>query len=363
MARAMRNNERVLQLTLSILAFGAGVWLMVEGAEKFTEGVLRLSARLGVATFVLGYLLSGIDLENLAVGVASASQGQPGISLGTVIGSAVFLLTFAVGVTAVTQPLATRTPKRLLIMTLASPLPMLIASLDGVISRVDGVVLLSLSIALIAFVVHTARTHPLLQVKAQKLDKAARVRPGWWPAALLIGGSLAIVAGAELFSWSVKGVLEWLGWSGTRFGMLIVAAAVSAEEIPRMLSAARRGHSEVSVGNILGTVMFFTLFNLGIIALVQPLPMERSTMTFYWPAMYVALAIVVALLWRGKVSRLAGVTLLVAFAGYVAAAPRGSSVVAQARTQAFGLPTTTSAAQIRPPSLVSPRPPTRVTAA
>jgi cation:H+ antiporter len=205
-------------------------------------------------------------------------------------------------------------------MTLASPLPMLIASLDGVISRVDGVVLLSLSIALIAFVVHTARTHPLLQVKAQKLDKAARVRPGWWPAALLIGGSLAIVAGAELFSWSVKGVLEWLGWSGTRFGMLIVAAAVSAEEIPRMLSAARRGHSEVSVGNILGTVMFFTLFNLGIIALVQPLPMERSTMTFYWPAMYVALAIVVALLWRGKVSRLAGVTLLVAFAGYVAAA-------------------------------------------
>jgi hypothetical protein len=71
MARAMRNNERVLQLTLSILAFGAGVWLMVEGAEKFTEGVLRLSTRLGVATFVLGYLLSGIDLENLAVGVAS----------------------------------------------------------------------------------------------------------------------------------------------------------------------------------------------------------------------------------------------------------------------------------------------------
>ena len=93
----------VLQLIVSLVAFGVSVWLMVEGAEKFTEGLLRLSLRLGVGTFILGYLLSGIDLENLVVGVVSAAQNQPGISLGTVIGSAVFLLTFAVGLTAVLQ--------------------------------------------------------------------------------------------------------------------------------------------------------------------------------------------------------------------------------------------------------------------
>ena len=310
----------VLQLVLSLVAFGVSVWLMVEGAEKFTEGLLRLSVRLGVATFILGYVLSGIDLENLAVGIASAAQGQPGISLGTVTGSAIFLLTFAVGMTAVLHPLEARTPKRLLILTLASPLPMLVVSLDGIVSRVDGVVLLVLSLALIAFVVHTARTHPLLQVKARKLDKAARPRPGWWVAALLVGGSAAIIIGAELFSWSIKGVLAWLGWSGTRFGMLVVAAAVSAEEVPRMLAPSRRGHGEVSVGNILGTVMFFTLFNLGIIALVHPLTIERSAITFYWPAMYVALVIVSVFLWRGRVSRAAGALLLIAYAAYAVVA-------------------------------------------
>lgn len=310
----------MLQLILSLAAFGASVWLMVEGAEKFTEGLLRLSVRLGVATFVLGYLLSGIDLENLAVGIVSAAQGQAGISLGTVIGSAIFLLTFAVGMTALLHPLEAQTPKRLLILTLASPLPMLVVSLDGTVSRVDGAVLFLLSLGLIAFVLHTSRTHPLLQVKARKLDKAARPRPGWWAAALLIGGSAAIVIGAALFSWSIKGVLAWLGWSGTRFGMLVVAAAVSAEEIPRMLSPSRRGHGEVSVGNILGTVMFFTLFNLGIIALVHPLAIERVAITFYWPVMYGALVLVSIFLWRGRVSRVAGALLVAAYAAYAVAA-------------------------------------------
>lgn len=307
----------VPQLILSLAAFGVSVWLMVEGAEKFTEGLLRLSVRLGVGTFILGYLLSGIDLENLAVGVVSAAQNQPGISLGTVIGSAVFLLTFAVGLTAVLQPLEAQTPKRLLILTLASPLPMLVVSQDGVVSRVDGAVLVALSLAVIAFVVQTARTHPLLQVKVRKVEKAVRRRPPWWPAALLIGGSAAIVIGAELFSWGVKGVLVWLGWSGTRFGMLVVAAAVSAEEVPRMVSPSRRGHGEVSVGNILGTVMFFTLFNLGTIAVVQPLTIDRSALTFYWPAMYGALVLVSLFLWRGRVSRAAGALLLIAYAAYV----------------------------------------------
>lgn len=138
--------------------------------------------------------------------------------------------------------------------------------------------------------------------------------------ALVIGGSAAIVVGAALFSWSVQGVLTWLGWSGTRFGMLVVAAAVNAEEIPRMLSPSRRGHGEVSVGNILGTVMFFTLFHLGLIALVHPLAIERVAVTFYWPVMYAALVLVSIFLWRGRVSRAAGALLLVAYAAYAAAA-------------------------------------------
>jgi cation:H+ antiporter len=309
-----------MMFLLTLAAFGFSIWLMVEGAEKFTEGVLRTSVRFGIATFVLGYLVSGIDLENLAVGVVAAGNGQPGISMGTVIGSATFLLLFAVGLTAVIHPLHAQVPRRLLVLTLLSPLPMVALGWDGLISRADGVILLVLALALIAYVLQTARTHPLLRVKERKVGKAHRPRPSWWAPALLVGGTLAIAIGAELFSWSISGMLGWLGWSGTRFGMLVVAAAVSAEEMPRMLAPARQGHATISVGNILGTVMFFALFNLGVIAIVSPLAVDVMTLRFYWPVMYGALLLVSVFLWRGSVSRAAGALLLLLYGTYAVVA-------------------------------------------
>jgi Ca2+/Na+ antiporter len=110
-------------LLLAGVAFVASIWLMVEGAEKLTESFLRLSITFGASTFVLGYILSGIDLENLAVGIAGATAQMPSVALGTVIGSGTFLLTFAVGATAILSPLRTDTPRRLIVLTLLSPVP------------------------------------------------------------------------------------------------------------------------------------------------------------------------------------------------------------------------------------------------
>ena len=115
---------------------------MVEGAEKLTEGILRASLAFGVTPFLIGYVLGGIDLENLAVGVVGTLESLPAVALGTVIGSATFLLTFAVGTTAVVAPLRTSTPRRLILVTLLSPLPFALLALDGVVSRLDGALLL-----------------------------------------------------------------------------------------------------------------------------------------------------------------------------------------------------------------------------
>ena len=304
-------------LVLAIVAFVASIWLMVEGAEKLTESFLRLSITFGASTFVLGYVLSGIDLENLAVGIAGATGQMPSVALGTVIGSATFLLTFAVGATAILSPLRTDTPRRLIVLTLLSPVPFALLALDGNLSRLDGAILFAASLVLIAYVVHTARTHPLLQPRERKVGKALRPRPRWWAPVLLVGSTAAIVIGAEIFQWSVKELLTQLGWHASWFGMIIVAAAVSFEEVPRMVAPARRGHAEISVGNILGTVLFFVLFNVGLIAMIEPLVIEPSILRFYWPAMMLALGLVMLFLWRGRIARWEGVALLGLYALYV----------------------------------------------
>lgn len=310
-------------LLLALAVFLLSTWAMVEGAEKLTEGLLRTSAAFGVSAFTLGYLFSGIDLENLAVGIAGTVQGLPGISMGTIIGSGVFLLTFAVGATALIRPLSAKTPRRLIAMTLLSPLPLAALALDGTLSRLDGAILLALSLLLIGFVLRTARTHPLYQASEKKVKKAAGDgRPRWWGVALMAGGTIAIVVGAELFNWSVKRVLASFHLDGTTFGMVIVAAAVSLEEVPRMLAPARRGHADVAIGNLLGTVLFFVLFNAGVIALVHPLAVEAAVLSFYWPALMVALLMNSLLLWRGRVGRTAGALLLACYALYVGLALR-----------------------------------------
>jgi cation:H+ antiporter len=304
-------------LFLAGVTFVASIWLMVEGAEKLTESFLRISITFGVSTFLLGYVLSGIDAENLAVGIAGALGQMHSIALGTVVGSAVFLLTFAVGTTAVIAPLHSDTPRRLLALTLTSPLPFALLALDGELSRLDGLILLAAAFVLIGYVVQTARTHPLMKPNEHKIGKALRPRPRWWAPLLVVGATVAIVIGAHLFEWSVKRLLAILGWHASWFGMIVVAAAVSFEEVPRMLVPARRGHAEISIGNILGTVAFFVLFNVGLIALIQPLVVEPSVLRFYWPAMMAALGLVILFLWRGRIARIEGVVLLVLYAVYV----------------------------------------------
>jgi cation:H+ antiporter len=307
-------------ILIAVVLLLLSIWFMVEGAEKFTEGLLKYSAVSGVSAFALGYLLSGIDLENLAVGIVGAVQGLPGVSLGTVIGSAIFLLLFAVGATALLHPLESKTPRRLIVMTLLSPIPLAALSLDGVLSRIDGGVLLAVSLVLIAYVLRTAHRHPLYAAKEKKQTKPewAMSRARWWPAFLIVGGAVAILVGAEMFNWSIKRVLAAVELDGTTVGMLAVAAAVSFEEVPRMLAPARRGRSDVSVGNILGTVLFLALFNAGVIALVRPLQVERAVLTFYWPALMIALVATSVFLWRGRVGRTEGGLLMAGYAVYVA---------------------------------------------
>ena len=78
----------ITALLVAGAAFVVSIWLMVEGAEKLTESFLRISIAFGVSTFLLGYVLSGIDVENLAVGIAGA-VGQAAIIFSTSLNSRV----------------------------------------------------------------------------------------------------------------------------------------------------------------------------------------------------------------------------------------------------------------------------------
>src|SRR3954451_19294700 len=126
----------------ALLVLAGGLVLVVAGAELFFDGVLAGASRLGVSAFVLTAVVSGLELENLAAGIAANAKGLGGAAAGTFLGGTTFLALGVAGIAAVIAPIEARLPLPALAWTAAAPIPLLGLALDGEVSRLDGGLLL-----------------------------------------------------------------------------------------------------------------------------------------------------------------------------------------------------------------------------
>ena len=86
--------------------------------------------------------------------------------------------------------------------------------------------------------------------------------------------------------------------------MTVLAFLVSIEELERELPAARQGRPDISFGNVLGSILAFFLCNAGIIALVQPVPVDRAVLTFYLPVAFITIAVLTGFMLTKRMPRL-----------------------------------------------------------
>lgn len=299
-----------MTLVVGLLAFGGGVWLLVESVEGLIKTVRGWAAAAGLSGIVLSALVLGFDVESTAAGVAATLDDLPGTALGTSFGAAIFLLTAGLGIAALVAPFTVRTPAPLLATAAAATALSIGLSIDGMLSRGEGAVLL------VAFA-------PLFGLLLRK-RRATRVTPtDERPARLplrLAAGVLGLIVGAELLVFGTQRVVGELGLSETLFGLVIVGAAVSFEEVVLEALPAFRGFPELSVGNALGTLVFLLTASLGVIVLVRPLPVPVEVGNYHLPALGLSALLAGALLVRGRLGRIEGGLLVSAYAVYVAGA-------------------------------------------
>ena len=301
-----------MSLLLSIAAFGGGAWLLVESVEGLVKALTGWATAAGLSGLALSALVPGFDLESTGAGVAATLDDLPGTALGTSVGAAVFLVTVGVGLAAVVAPFSVRTPAPMLVAAaVAAVLPVVLLG-DGTLTRADGVVLVLAFVPLLAAVVLSAR-------RAGQVPEPDAVRPRrLWPRLLVgLGG---LVVGAEILVFGTRGIVDGLGVSETVFGLLVVAAAVSFEEVVLEMLPAHRGHPEISVGNALGTLLFLLTGSLGVIALVRPIAVPEAVSFFHAPVLLLVVAIFIGLLIRGRLGRLEGTALFAAYIAYVVGA-------------------------------------------
>jgi cation:H+ antiporter len=287
-----------------------GLVLVVGGAELFFDGLLASAARLRVSAFVLTVVLSGLELENLVAGIAADLKGLPGAAAGTFLGGTTFIALAVAGLSGVLAPFRAAMPRSVLVLTAASPLPLLGLAADGDLSRLDGVLLVLWFVAALAGLAYAGRG----------IVGGERPRRKRYAALRLLAGLGILTGGGEALGEGIARTVSRLGISQTLLGNTAIAAAVEIEEVGRVAVPARHGRGDVSIANLVGTIPHFVALNAGVIALVRPLRLGDPSVHVHLPAAAGSTVLLAVLLgWRAGLGRLAGFVLLGLYAGYVAA--------------------------------------------
>jgi cation:H+ antiporter len=302
-------------LTLALGVLSAGI-----GGELFVRGTVSLATWARVAPGIVGATVAAFATSSpeLSVSITSALAGTPQIALGDALGSNVVNIALILALALLISGIQSSRDSIRRDFPVAFLIPVLTVALaaDGELSRLDGVLMLSIFLAwMIATVIEARRQRSA----AEEVLGAHRLAPALLSAAIglgfLVGAGLLIVDGARAIAVSF-GLSEFI------IGATIVAVGTSVPELATALISKLRGHDEVGLGTVLGSNIFNGLFIVAVAALIHPIVFDASSVR-------VALAfglVAVMLTLPGKsgyIGRGRGVLLLALYVAYVVAVIRG----------------------------------------
>ena len=309
-----------------------GLALLTGGGEALVRGATTIARIAGVTPAVIGLTVvaMGTSLPELAVSVLAVLRGQPDLTIGNVIGSNIFNVTFTLGITALLTVLPVHGAAVRLewpFMFVASCAALLVMR-DGLIDRLEGGVFLVALLLFTLYAIRLARREVVGRERAALEDAVEdrsvheRIAAPRRDLAVAIGlvavGLVLLVVGGR---WLVDGattIALAAGMTERVIGLTVVAAGTGAPELATSIVAARRGQTDVAVANMIGSNIFNILGILGVSALVQPLPVSAQMVAVdaWW--MIGSAALLLPLLRSGmRLTRLEGGALVAAYLAYL----------------------------------------------
>ena len=313
---------------VSLIKLVIGFLLLVKGADYFVEGASSIAKKLRIPTFVIGLTIVafGTSAPELAVSISAALKGSNDIAIGNVVGSNIFNTLVVLGASAAITPIAVEKGiiKKDYPLSIFAAILLGVLSLDMILfkapamtlSRVDGIILL----VAFAFFMYTTVKAGLKQRAAANPEHeealANMYMPAWKSILILVVGLAGIVIGGDLSVEGAKEIARAFGLSEALIGLTIVAFGTSLPELVTSIVAARKGESDIAVGNVIGSNIFNIFFILCVSATF--LPMNVSSTYLYDIAILVAVMVLsyIPIAKTKKVSRGMGVTMVAAYLAY-----------------------------------------------
>lgn len=309
-----------------------GLVLLYYGAEWLVAGAAGLARSFGISALVVGLTVVayGTSSPEAVVGIQAALTERPEIVLGNVVGSNIANIGLILGLTALIKPprVDGALPRREVPMLIATAALVPLLLLDDEVSRWEGAILVIVTVIYTLWMVRTSRRDVAeAREAAEVTEEAAETATLLHPpksrarlAGLALAGLACLVVGGSAFVEGASGIALAFGMSERLVGLTIVAVGTSLPELATSLIAALRGHSDIAVGNIVGSNTFNVLFCLGAAAVVTPVGVSLASLASDLAVLgVITLAAAVLMRAARSINRIEGGLLLGGYTAYVVA--------------------------------------------
>lgn len=269
---------------MSYVLLVIGFIILIKGADFFVDGASSIAKIAKMPTLLIGLTIVafGTSAPEAAVSINAALKGSNDIAIGNVIGSNIFNLLVAVGISAMIRPI--KVQKTTIIkeypLSMYSVALLIILSLDNLfagndanlLTRGDGLILL---LGFGVFMFYLIEMAVLSKEADDEVEEIVKL-PLSKSIIFSILGLVGIVFGGDMVVKSATDIALHVGMSETLVGLTIVAVGTSLPELVTSVTAARKGESDIAIGNIIGSGLFNIFFVLGVSATIHPIAVSSK---------------------------------------------------------------------------------------
>jgi cation:H+ antiporter len=262
---------------LSIILLIFGFVLLSKGADVLVDGASAIARKFNIPEIVIGLTIvaCGTSAPEAAVSISSVINGATGVGVGNILGSNIANILLILGVSALIYNLYVQKNTVLYeipFVAFISVLLMFMGWKYGMVSRGGALILCVLFMMFLYYLFVVSKNQKDTTVSPEKMSVLKM-------ACFVIFGIAALVIGAKLTVNSAVDIARALNISERVIGLTVIAFGTSLPELITCVVAAIKKHSDIAIGNIIGSNIFNILFVLGITGLIQPIPFEKAFMT------------------------------------------------------------------------------------
>lgn len=309
-------------MIFTIILFLLGFVLITKGADIFIESTISVAKKTNIPEIVLGATIVSLatTFPELTVSAFASIQGHTTMSLGNAIGSIICNTGLALGLVAMIKPF--KVDKKIFnskaILLIISVTVLIILGMDKTIGRMDAMALIGL---LVIYMINNYNSIP--KTGSRRASNAANIEYSKSSDMIklvvmfVIGITMMIIGSRLLVNNGIK-IAEVLGVPQAVISLTVIALGTSLPELVSCLTAIRKSHNAISVGNILGANILNIVSVIGLSSFINDIPILKQTSMVDFPFMILLLLIlIIPTFIKQKIYRLQGLLMILTYIIYI----------------------------------------------